>query len=324
MCTALNFKTKDRYFGRNLDLDRSYGEEVAVMPRRFPIALRCGGEIRDHFAIIGMATFVGGTPLFYEAANEYGLGMAGLNFPQNAFYFPPKEGRDNITQFELIPWILGQCRTLSEAKELLSRINIVDIPFSGQLPVNPLHWMISDGERSLVVESMKDGLHVYENPVGVLTNNPPFPYQLENLKKYRHLRADNSLVGKEDGLPYSAYSQGLGAVGLPGDVSSMSRFVRAVYGLKNSVCKEGEAESVGQLFHLLTSVEMVRGTCITDEGHLDITGYSACINLDKGIYYYTTYGNRRISKIDMHKTDLDASEATRFPLVSDESIFEQN
>ncbi len=324
MCTALNLKTNDRYFGRNLDLDRSYGEEVAIMPRKFPIFLRCGGELREHFALIGMATFVGGTPLFYEAANEYGLGMAGLNFPRNAHYFSPEEGKDNITQFELIPWILGQCKTLSDVKELLLRINIVDIPFSEQLPVNPLHWMISDGEGSLIVESMRGGLHICENSVGVLTNNPPFPYQLENLEKYSHLRADNALVDKEDKLPYSAYCQGLGAVGLPGDVSSMSRFVRIAYGRENSVCGEGEAESVGQFFHLLTSVEMVRGACITDEGHFDITGYSACINLDRGIYYYTTYGNRRISKIDMHKANLDASEAFRFPLAAEESFFEQN
>ncbi len=359
MCTALSLTTKDHYFGRNLDLDRSYGEEVCVMPRRFPLVFRTMGEMREHHAMIGMATVAGGIPLFdrlencisstspldfyqlrkrydrrehgggyyplfYEAANEYGLAMAGLNFPGNAYYAPLAEEKDNIAPFELIPWILGQCKTVEEANVLLARINLADIAFSESLPLSPLHWMICDREHAIVVEAMRDGLHIYENPVGVLTNNPPFAQHLENLRRYRHLRNDNAHVVREDDLPYVSYCQGLGAVGLPGDVSSMSRFARMVFGREHSVSAEDEMSSVGQFFHLLASVSMVKGTCKTDEGTWDITGYSACINLDRGLYYYTTYGNQRITCVNMHHTDLDSEKISCFPLIAAQSIQYQN
>ncbi len=324
MCTAISFKTKDHYFGRNLDLDRSYGEEVCIMPRMYPLSFRTMGEMNDHFAIMGMATVVGGIPLFYDGVNEYGLSMAGLNFPGNAFYAPVCEGKDNIAPFEFITWILAQCKTVDEAKKLLLRMNLANIPFSEQLPPSPLHWMISDKNCSLVAEFMKDGLHIYENTIGVLTNNPPYEYHIKNLENYRHLRIDNKGVTLESNPDYTSYCQGLGAVGLPGDVSSKSRFVRMAFNKENSVCADDEKSSVGQFFHLLSSVEMVKGTCKTDEGTWDITGYSACMNTDKGLYYYTTYTNRRISCINMHKTDLNSSAITCFPLIAVESIEYQN
>lgn len=324
MCTAISMNTREHYFGRNLDLDRSYGEEVCVMPRNFLLKFRKMEDIPNHYAMIGMATVVEDIPLFYDAANESGLSMAGLNFPGNAYYAPCKEGMDNITPFEFIPWILGQCKTVKEAKVLLERINLVDIPFSEKLPLSPLHWMISDCTCSIVVESRKEGLYIHDNPVGILTNNPPFEYHLSNLEKYSDLRVDNREIVREDGLPYVSYCQGLGAVGLPGDVSSMSRFVRAVFGLENSVCDGDELSSVGQFFHLLSSVEMVKGICKTDEGNWNITGYSACINANRGLYYYTTYDNRQITCVDMHKTDLDANTISRFPLVLKQNIMYQN
>ncbi len=312
MCTALHWTTKHRYFGRNLDLDCSYGEEVCVLPRRYPLRFRQKETIVEHYAFIGMATVAEEVPLFYDGANEHGLSMAGLNFPNNAYYPPKQAGKDNITPFEFIPWILGQCKTVGEARRLLAQINLVNIPFNAYLPLSPLHWIITDGEETIVVESMRDGLHIHENPVGVLTNNPPFAYHLENWKRYEGLRTDNGGITP----PAEAYCQGLGAVGLPGDLSSPSRFVRAAFHLKNSVCKEDEASSVSQIFHLLTSVEMPRGSCLTPSGKYDITVYSACINADKGIYYYTTYDDRTIHAVDMRRTDLDGERVSRFPLIT--------
>ncbi len=324
MCTAISVSKNEHYFGRNLDLDRSYGEVVCVMPRRYPLNFRKQESITEHYAMIGMATVVDNIPLFYDAANEYGLAMAGLNFPDNAYYPEFIEGKDNVAPFELIPWILGQCKTISEAKVFLEKINLVNIPFSGTLPLSPLHWIIADSNDSIVVETRRDGVYVLDNPVGVLTNNPPFEYQIENLQKYSHLRTDNKNVVHEEGLEYSSYCQGLGAVGLPGDASSMSRFVRAVFGLRSSVCETDELSCVGQVFHLLTSVEMMKGTCVTDENTLDFTGYSACINTTHGIYYYVTYDNRRISCVDMHKEDLNADKVSLFPLALKQDISCQN
>ncbi len=314
MCTALNFYTKDSYFGRTLDLDCSYGEEVCILPRRYPVKFRNAEESREHSAIIGMATVMEGVPLFYDAVNEHGVCMAGLNFPKNAYYAPIKDGKDNIAPFEFIPWVLCRCRCMADVKAILERLVITDICFSDTVPNSPLHWMICRGRESVVVESMRDGLHVYENPVGVLTNNPPFDYQLFNLNNYRNLRVDSGENTFAPNVTSAPYCQGLGALGLPGDLSSMSRFVRAVFGREHSACESDEGQSVNQFFHILSTVEMTRGLCVTDTGKYDITVYTSCMNTDKGIYYYTTYDNRAIRCVDMHSTELDAQALIRFKI----------
>ncbi len=324
MCTALSLVTKDHYFGRNLDLDCSYGEEVCVMPRNFPMEFRQMAPIASHYAMIGMATVVGDTPLFYDAVNEHGLAMAGLNFPGNAYYPPFAPGKDNVTPFEFIPWILGQCKNLQEARALLERINLVNIPFNEKLPLSPLHWMISYQGKSVVVESMTDALHIHDNPVGVMANNPPFDYHLFHLNHYRRLSVDNGENTFDVNLPLDHYCQGLGGIGLPGDVSSMSRFVRMAFGRAHCVCDGEESSSVSQFFHLLSSVEMVRGVCRVPSGHWDITVYSACMNADKGLYYYTTYDNRQITCVDMHRTDLEGNSVSRYPLIWQQNIHHQN
>ncbi len=324
MCTAFSFLKGDLYFGRTLDLDCSYGEEVCVLPRNYPFRFREMPALSRHYAILGMATVAQNVPLLYDAVNEYGLAMAGLNFPGNAYYPPVTAGKDNLSPFEFIPWILGQCKNLQEARILLKRINLADIPFSQTLPLSPLHWIIADRQGSLVVESMKDGLHIHENPVGVMTNNPPFDYHLFNLNNYRGLQVDNGENLFDPDLELDNYCQGLGAVGLPGDVSSMSRFVRIAFGKAHAVCEEKEESAVSQVFHLLCSVAMNRGICRTPQGHWDITVYSACMNVDKGLYYYTTYDNSRITCVDLHRTDLEASDFARFPLITGMQIAYQN
>ena len=323
MCTAASYKTRDFYFGRTLDYEFSYGDEVTITPRNFPFHFTEKGEMPAHYAIIGMAHVAEGYPLYYDAANEMGLCIAGLNFVGNAHYNPPMPGRDNIAQFELIPWLLGQCATVQEAKNLLTRLNITNIPFKNY-PLAQLHWMIADRDECIVLEAVQDGLKIYENPVGVMTNNPPFDMQLFHLNNYMHLSTrspENNFAG---GLALHQYSRGMGALGLPGDVSSQSRFVRAAFVKMNSMSGDGEMESVNQFFHILSSVEVQRGLCMLEDEKPDITIYTSCINADKGIYYYTSYENHQISAVDMRREKLDGSGLIRHPLVRDEQIFFQN
>ena len=324
MCTAINYKTGDHYFGRNLDLEYTYQESVAVTPRNYPFYFRMAGEMDTHYAMIGMAYVVGGYPLYYEATNEKGVSAAGLMFAGNARYPEPAEGKDNIAPFEFIPWLLTQCGDMQDVRKLLERVSLANISFSKELPLTPLHWMISYKEESLVVESVQDGLHVYENPVGVLTNNPPFPMQLWNLSNYMYLSKETAENRFSGNLPLAVYSKGMGALGLPGDLSSASRFVRAAFVLHNSVCCEAEEESVGQFFHILTSVEQQKG-CVRVKGEeYEITAYSCCCNAEKGIYYYTTYGNRQISAIDMKQENLEGTSVVSHSLVKNEQIYYQN
>ena len=215
MCTAVTYKTKDHYFGRTLDLECSYREEVVVTPRNFPFSFRKMGVQERHYAIIGMATVAQEYPLYYEAANEHGLAMAGLNFPGNAHYFEEMPGKDNIAPFEFIPWILGQCRNLEEARKLLERLNLCNIHFSEDLPLSPLHWLLADRDGAITVESMADGPHIHENPVGVLTNNPPFDYHMIHLCDYLNL-THQTPANRFGDVELPPYSRGMGAMGLPG------------------------------------------------------------------------------------------------------------
>ena len=323
MCTAITYKTADVYFGRTLDIECSYGEEVIVTPRNFLLDFRHTGAQKSHYAIIGMGTVRDGYPLYYDAANEHGLGMAGLRFADNACYFPLREGKENVSPFEFIPWILGNCKTVKEARECISQLNFCNTPFSPDLPLAPLHWMIADGEESIVVESLADGLHVHQNPVGVLTNNPPFSYHVTHLCDYMMLsnRSPVAHFGKDFLTPYS---RGMGALGLPGDFSSASRFVRAAFVRQNAVSKLDEPSSVSQFFHILGSVEHIRGCVLLDDGKCEITAYTSCISLSRGIYYYTTYENRTISAVRLFECDLDGDELSRFPLQNTTKIVWRN
>ena len=324
MCTAATYKTKDFYFGRTLDYEFSYGDEVTITPRNFPFHFREQGKLNAHYAIIGMAHVIDNCPLYYDAINEKGLGMAGLNFVGNAVYREKEEGKDNVAQFEFIPWILSQCTTVKEARKLIEKINLLNTPFNEQLPVAQLHWIISDSEESITVESVKEGIKIYENPVGVLTNNPPFDKQMFNLNNYMHLSAKSPENNFSKDLNLETYSRGMGAIGLPGDLSSQSRFVRVAFTKMNSISGDGEMESVSQFFHILNSVDQQRGCCELDNGKYEITLYTSCCNTNKGIYYYTTYNNHQITAVDMHKENLEGNELVHYPLITEEQIKMQN
>ena len=288
MCTAATYKTADFYFGRTLDYEFSYGDEVTVTPRNYPLTFRHASAVSTHYAIIGMAHVAGDYPLYYDAFNEKGLCMAGLNFVGNASYQKPQEDHDNIAQFEFIPWILA------------------------------------DKNECIVIEPMADGLHIYDNPVGVLTNNPPFPQQLFSLNNYMNLSPKQPQNTFSADLPLTTYSRGMGALGLPGDLSSASRFVRVAFTKSNARSGASELESVSQFFHILGSVDQQRGCCEVSDGKYEITLYTSCCNADKGIYYYTTYENHQITAVDMNRENLDGETLSRFPLVQGEQIRWEN
>lgn len=324
MCTALTYLSGDFYMGRTLDYERGYGEEVVVTPRAYPFAFRHEGLCAQHYAIIGTACVADGYPLYYDAVNEKGLGMAGLNFVGNAAYAAPCAGKRNVAQFEFIPWLLGRCAGLAEARAALAELNLVGTPFSAHFPAAQLHWLVADRTGALVVESMADGLHVYDCPEGVLTNNPPFPIQHFGLNRYLGLSPRQPENRFSDQLELSAFSRGMGALGLPGDLSSPSRFVRAAFVRANARSAQTEDASVSQFFHILTSVEQQRGCCELDDGQYEITLYSSCCNADRGIYYYTTYDNRQITGVKLHAADLDSAQLTAYPLVDTQQIRWEN
>ena len=329
MCTAATYATKDHYFGRTFDWEVSYGEMIAFTPRNYPLNFRKMSALEKHYAMLGIAVVVEDYPLYYDAINEVGLGMAGLNFPNNTDYKEYEEGKDNITPFEFIPWILGQCATVQEAKQKLESINLVKIPFSEQYPLSPLHWIIADKNESITVECVKEGMKVYDNPVGVLANNPPFDMQMFYLSNFMQLSKREPLNQFGKGLELVPYSRGMGAMGLPGDWSSASRFVRVAFIKVNSASGESEEESVSQFFRILGSVEQIRGCVLLEdrddgEAIYEISIYTSCCNLDKGVYYYKTYENSAVHFLDMHEEDMDGRQLVVYELKRKLELLRQN
>lgn len=323
MCTAVTYHTKDHYFGRNLDYEHGYQETVTITPRDFVFPFRRLPPMEHHYAMIGMATVSGGYPLYYDATNEYGLSIAGLNFPVSAKYKPVDSNKENVTPFELIPWLLGSCKTVAEAESKLQNANIVDIAFSSEYPLSPLHWFLADEDRCVVIEQTDAGLEVFDNPVGVLTNEPPFPYHWMNLQNYLHItntEPENRFVPT---LPLKAYSRGMGSMGLPGDLSSVSRFVKATFTKMNSVSKDAESASISQVFHILGSAAQQQG-CVKVGNLYEKTIYTSCCNTTKGIYYYTTYENSQITGVRLHGCNLDSNTLVTFPLVKGQQIRMEN
>ena len=284
------------------------------MPRCYPLAFRHTPVIKRHLATIGVATVAGGYPLYYDATNETGLSIAALNFPGSAHYPPMDASQENIAPFELIPFLLSQCSCVSQVRSLLARIHLAAIPFSDELPLTPLHFLISDANESIAVEPMKEGLRIHDNPAGVLTNNPPFEMQMAHLSRFAALSSCDPANRLDPVLDLTPRSRGTGAIGLPGDLTSASRFVRAVFTKAHSICDSTPEESVTQFFHILQSVAHTRGSVMVNN-RPEITIYSSCCDTKRGIYYYTTYENNQITAIDMHKEDLDKDQLSVFPLI---------
>lgn len=323
MCTAISVAAEDHYFGRNLDFELSFGEKIIITTRNFVFSFRNGKTIKNHFAIIGMGVKSKNFPLYFDATNEKGLSVAGLHFPGNAKYMEKKDDVDNVASFELIPWILSQCETVEDACQLLDEINITDEAFGEQFPPSPLHWMIADKREAVVVEQTEDGIKVYQSPVGVLTNNPTFDMHMFYLTNFMSTTAEEAKNVFSDKVDLTCYSRGMGGIGLPGDLSSASRFVKTSFLTLNSVFGTSEQEVINQFFHILYSVYQIRGAVKVKDNY-EITHYTSCCNTDKGIYYYTTYNNSQINAVSLFAENLDGSELICYNLILEQNILMQN
>jgi len=293
MCTAI-YDKNNQLFGRTLDLEYSYNEVVIITPQKFMVSLRCEKPFFTQHAIIGMGIEREGFPLYYDAINESGLAMAGLNFPRSAHYFEEKQEKLNLAPFELIPYILGKCKSVDESILLLKKLNVCNISFSKDYPVTSLHWILADKNRCIVIESVKEGLTIYENNIGVMTNEPPFWYHQTRLEDFSGLSVNEN--GK-------LYTRGLASYGLPGDFSSVSRFVRASFLLKNTLVK---GNAITLFYKLLDNVSVPCGAIVLQNGKTVITQYSSCMDMANGVYYYKTYGNSRICAVRLSKEKADS------------------
>lgn len=278
MCSAVRY---EKFFARNLDLWCEYGQK--------PILTKAG-ELGNRFALLGMGIRQEGYPLYFDGMNERGLAAAALNFPDFAEYAQDFTDNCSVASYELIPRVLGGCESVEEAKKFLCGIRITNKGITKKLPPSPLHWMIADKSSSIVVESTKKGLRVYDNHFDVLTNSPDFEIQSFNLNNYIALtsRQPNNTFP----IALHRYSQGMGALGLPGDLSSMSRFVRLAFHLHHSP----KGLPLSHVFSLLNTVSMPKGSVVTEKGELEYTRYSACFDLLLKKCFYRGYNDTALQE----------------------------
>ncbi|MBP3886162.1 MAG: choloylglycine hydrolase [Cellulosilyticum sp.] len=330
MCTALTLKTEDDYtlFGRNMDLEYTFGQRVQLIPRNYAYTNSITNETcHTKYAILSMGTLLGGKhPTLADGMNEKGLACAGLNFPDYISYADePVDGKINIAPYDFMLWVLSNFSSIEELRGPLENINLVAKPYDEQTPIATLHWIIKDTTGAcLVVESTKEKLCIYDNHIGVLTNSPTFDWHITHLNQYVGLssyQAENTSWCDQELTPSG---HGLGAFGLPGDSSSISRFVRIAF-FKSILPPIPTLErGISEHFKLLGNVSMTNGIIIKPHNQYEITIYTSCMCLEKGIYYYNNYTNQRINAIDMHKEDLDATEIKAFDYLNKEDINYQN
>lgn len=314
MCTAINETIGRHLFGRTLDLEYSLSERAVITPRNFQLDFLHEPPQITHQAIIGIAHIANGKPLYYDAINESGLAVAALNFGESATYLPTRPNTHNIASFELILWVLGRCKNVREAANLLSCTTVTDDSFSASLPATPMHWFIADSSESIVVEPMADGLKILNDPYGVLTNEPRLDFHLTNIKNYMSLDAyppHNSICPN---VKITPYSRGMGAIGLPGDFSSASRFIRAVFLKSHTLPEENEEASVNRFFRITDNLCVPQGCVITDGEKAVRTVYTSCADTETSTYYFSTYEDRRIHRLQLSDTLADSDKLFSVPI----------
>lgn len=310
MCTGVRF-TDDAgnlYFGRNLDWSFSYGEKTVITPRGYERPYAFLPHKTGH-ALIGSAIVVDNTPLYFDGGNEAGLAIGGLIFTGFGKFEPgPVEGKTNLAAYEFPLWVLSEFETVDQVEEAMANVAIIDKPINDQYPVSYLHWLIGDSKRSIVVEYMADGLHLYHDDVDVLTNQPTFAFHRENLNNYLGVTPTMPAPVKWRDAELAPYGSGAGMRGLPGDFFSPSRFVRAAYFNSHYPAQTGEAANVARLFHTLGGSAMIDGAAIMADGKFEKTVYTGGYSSATKSYYHSTYENPAITSITMNDYDLDTQE----------------
>lgn len=329
MCTSLSIKINNGhcFFGRNMDIPYQFNQSVMIIPKNYVLTNKITNEKqKTGHSMIGMGTVIDGHPVLADGMNEAGLACAGLNFEGYAsFDKEPIESKENVTPYDFIWWILSHFKTTEEVKAGVQNLQFVDCPINENTPVPLLHWMVSDKTgKSIVIEKTKEKLSVYDNPVGVMANNPTFDWQLTNLNQYLVVSPHSPTQTNWANHSLNALGVGAGMLGLPGDFGSVSRFVRIAYMANHLPKIDTDKEGITQFFHILDYVKMVKGGALTKEGLEDLTIYSSCMDLQKGIYYYKTYDNSRITAVNMFNETLDENKVILFDYITDQDILEQN
>lgn len=311
MCTGIRFSDPDgrMYLARNLDWTRGYGQRVVITPTGYRPRSPFGAVAAIDHAVIGMGIVEDDTPLYFDCGNDAGLAVAGLNFPGYADYAPePVDGATNVAAYEFPLWVASRFGSVAEVEAALGDVVIVDRPINPTYPSSLLHWIIGDGVRAIVVEHTGDGMHVLDDDVDVLANQPGFTWHHENLRNYLNTSPDfpeETVLGRAHLTPFGS---GAHMRGIPGDYSSPSRFVRAAYVNAHYPVQSTEAANVSRAFHTLQQVAMVDGCAAMASGEFETTIYTGLFSARTSTYYWNTYDDPAIRSVALADHDPGGDE----------------
>lgn len=278
MCSTFKF---GNCMGRNFDYEVSYREEIQTVEPN---------EYDNKYKVLGMTTGIVDYPLLYDGINQHGLACSALAFTGNAKYGKDENGKLNVPAYNLVFYILGNYKSVSDLKKDLKLLNITDTQFSEQFPNSDLHWFVADSTESVVIEQIDEGLKFFSGDV--MTNNPTYANQLESCSSI------NANIGESDfDNAGEFYTRGLETSNLSGDYTSSGRFSRLTY-LKAMLEKNNDFDMVANGFHLLSSVEQIYGaTPVGDD--FEYTIYSIVYDMENLKAYLRFYNDLNVEEFSL-------------------------
>ncbi|MFD1421428.1 choloylglycine hydrolase family protein [Lactiplantibacillus songbeiensis] len=320
MCTSLTYQTTggDQFLARTMDFGFELGGRPVAMPRHHHFSSVTNQTGFDApYSFVGTGRNLDGY-IHVDGVNEYGVSAAALYFAGQAHYAAaPVDGQINLAPHEVLMWILGNVKSTQELGDRLANLTIVEAKAPLLNIVVPLHWIISDKSgATYVLEQQSDGMHYMKNPVGVMTNSPDFGWHLKNLSNYVQLQPEQHANRQYGDLTVNAFGPGTGALGMPGDFTSPSRFVRTVFMREHTEAVATTSAAVNALSHMLNSVEIPKGVKIKADGSVDYTQYRSYMSMSEPAFYMQPYNDQTITRVALTPELMTAAQPTEFTLAT--------
>ena len=305
MCTSIFYQNKqlDYFLARTMDFSLPLDGKPIFIPKNYAFYQEYPAKsFETTYSFIGAGCYAK-EYLFADGLNEHGLGVASLYFSDDASYVTRKEtGKDGVAPYDLVAFLLGTCASVQEVREKLDHVSLISEKNQLLDVVPPLHWIVADSEgECIVVEPIQSGIKIYDNPVGVMTNSPSFPWHLTNLNQYAHLSNTNNKVCTYQRFIAKGNGAGGGALGLPGDYTSISRFIRAAFMNQYIEKVDSTDESIYLMSQLLSSVTIPKGVKVKDDLKDDYTQFTSVMDVNHLSYTINYYENNLFYQIDLAK-----------------------
>jgi choloylglycine hydrolase len=318
-CTGIRIKPQDGsvIVARTLEFAVDLRSEVLVVPRGLEFvgetpSGKSGRCWKSKYAAVGANGF--GLPAIVDGFNEKGLAAAIFYFPGYTEYqtVNAENAKDAVAPWQLPVCLLGNCANVEEAIQAARGLRVGNVALKDLGGALPCHYIVTDAKgRCAVLEYVGGELKVHDNPLGVITNAPTFDWHVTNLRNYINLTVDNVPPVEIGGIKFKGFGQGTGMLGLPGDFTPPSRFIRAVAFSQSPLPVATAEEGVLQAFHILNQFDIPKGAARGEEAGKEVADYTlwtSASDLTNHRYYFRTFANSRIRMVDLKKMDLDAKK----------------